>query len=112
MLPLDLKCSDCKNTSLKIPKISASASKDKEGKVHITVANIDPNNEVDLSCELRGNSYTKVGGRILTADSVSSHNSFDKPDNVKPVIFNGASLNGQMISVKMPAKSIVVLEIE
>ena len=42
-----------------LPALSASASKDKNGIVHISVVNIDPAKEVKLLIDLRGGEYSE-----------------------------------------------------
>jgi alpha-N-arabinofuranosidase len=42
---------------------------------------------------------------------LQDHNTFDNPDNVKPVAFKGARLKGQTLEVKLPPFSVVVLEV-
>ena len=51
-------------------------------------------------------------GRILTSKSVADYNDFDNPNRVKPVAFKDAKLKKDQLTVKLPAKSIVVLEIK
>ena len=74
--------------------------------------NIDPKQAVDLSIEVRGQDVSSVSGRILTAPELSSHNTFDQPNAVKPEPFRGAKLGRDGVTMKMPAKSIVVLELK
>ncbi|TWU41339.1 Intracellular exo-alpha-L-arabinofuranosidase 2 [Novipirellula aureliae] len=52
-----------------------------------------------------------VSGRILTADAVDSHNTFDQPEAVEPADFDGATVEEGMLKLKLPAKSVVVLEL-
>jgi alpha-N-arabinofuranosidase len=113
LLPLDLE-SDMKYTYMnqELPSLNASASKNKEGTILISLVNIDPRQSADVSIEIRGTNVSSVSGRILTAPELDSHNTFEEPDAVKPVEFKGAKLGKQGLSVKMPAKSIVVLELK
>lgn len=92
--------------------VSVSASKDKNGLVHISLVNIDANNEQEVTIELEGLSEKSVTGRILRSDKLQDHNTFDNPDKVKPAVFNGASLNGSNLSVKIPPFSVIVLELK
>jgi alpha-L-arabinofuranosidase len=46
---------------------------------------------------------------ILTAPAMDALNSFDKPRNVQPSVFSAARIGNGLLSVKIPAKSIVVL---
>jgi alpha-N-arabinofuranosidase len=129
LLPTDLKCTDFINDKsegaspspfrhgprqpeAKTPALNVSASKDEAGKIHITVCNLDPNKSVKLDCELRGIKAKKVSGRILTASTITAHNTFEKPDVVKPAVFNEAKLKGDNFTATLPSKSVVVLEIE
>ena len=53
----------------KIPAISASASIDKDdGKIHISLANLNPEKQITVTCPLIGDIYKKVTGEVLTAD--------------------------------------------
>ena len=113
LVPMDLE-SDCEYEfdGDSLQALNASASKDKEGTLHISIVNIDPKQAVDLSIEVRGQDVSSVSGRILTAPELSSHNTFDQPNAVKPEPFRGAKLGRDGVTMKMPAKSIVVLELK
>ncbi len=94
-----------------IPAVSASASRDKAGKVHITFTNLDPNKEIEISVDVRGYTADKVSGTILSAKELSSHNTFAAPDVVKPSAFSNAKLNKGILGVKLPAASVVMIEL-
>jgi alpha-N-arabinofuranosidase len=111
-LPLTLTTPDYAMGEAKVPGVSASASKDKAGKIHISLANANPNTPVTVSATLAGVTAKGVSGRVLTAPAIDSHNSFTAPEAVKPAAFTGAkSTNGQL-TLTLPAKSVVVLVLE
>jgi alpha-N-arabinofuranosidase len=112
LLPLDLKGADYGFEKDKIPAISMSASKDKEGRIHVTLCNLDPQNTNTVTLDLRGAKPAQVVGRILTADAMNAHNTFEKPETVKPAAFSGARLTANGLEVRLPAKSVVVLELQ
>jgi len=112
LLPLDLKGADYGFEKDKIPAISMSASKDKEGRIHVTLCNLDPQNTNTVTVDLRGAKPAQVVGRILTADAMNAHNTFEKPETVKPAAFSGARLTANGLEVRLPAKSVVVLELQ
>jgi alpha-N-arabinofuranosidase len=91
--------------------LSATASRDKEGKIHISMSNVDLQNAQEVTISLQGANVKKVSGEILTSAKISDHNTFDLPDKVKPAVFNGASISGNVLTVKIPAKSIITLEL-
>ncbi|SFQ04323.1 alpha-N-arabinofuranosidase [Caldicoprobacter faecalis] len=95
-----------------IPQVSASASEDDHGKIHISLCNLDPNTVADIRCELRGTRRTRVSGTILTSSEMNAHNTFDEPNAVKPVAFSDAALVDNVLEVKLPSKSVVVLTLE
>jgi alpha-N-arabinofuranosidase len=99
------------NGSDKIPALSVSASKDSTGAVHISLVNIDANKSITIQTSIDG-TWKSVTGRILTSDKVNDYNSFDNPKKVIIKPFNGARLQGNSLSVELPAKSVVVLELK
>ncbi|HEX9653518.1 MAG TPA: alpha-N-arabinofuranosidase [bacterium] len=112
LLPIDLQCADYAFGEEKLAAVNASASKDKSGKVHITLCNLDPKNAAKIDCELRGITAKKITARVLTAPAMNSRNTFELPDVVKPEAFKDAKLNSGMLTATLPAKSVVLLEIE
>ena len=95
----------------KIDVISVSASKDASGKVHITLVNIDPNKEQSIDADLRGIEVKNVSGQVLTSGKINDYNSFDTPDVVSVKAFKGAKLSKDKISITLPSKSVVMLEL-
>jgi alpha-N-arabinofuranosidase len=95
-----------------IPALNASASVNDEGRVLITIANFDPHGGRTVNVSLRGGSLSQVSGRILTADEMTAHNTFETPDDVAPAPFEDARLNGDRLVIEMPPKAIVALELE
>ncbi len=112
LLPSELKCPDYIWNGRKIPSLNVSASKDNNGLIHISIVNIDPNNSIALNIDLRGTAVKDISGKVLTAASLNSMNTFEKPDEVKTADFKDFKMNKNGINVKMPAKSIVVLELK
>ncbi|MHB9025250.1 MAG: alpha-N-arabinofuranosidase [Armatimonadota bacterium] len=92
-----------------IPAISASASRDDQGKVHITLCNADPNSAQEITCALRGMEVTAVSGRVLTAETMNAHNTFEQPEVIAPREFTAITRTPQGISLRLPAKSVVVV---
>ena len=112
LLPLDLKSADYSFEKDRIPAVSMSASRDKAGKIHVTLCNLDPRNANTLTIDLRGAKAARVSGRILTADAINAHNTFEKPEAVKPADFSAAKLTASGFEVRLPPMSVVVLELD
>jgi len=111
LLPSDLETTRYKFDGQSIPTLTASASGDESGKIHISICNLDPNSSAKLECVVRGADCNKVTGTVLTADKINACNTFDKPEGVKPAGFDDFKLNGGKLTVDVPSKSIMVLEI-
>ena len=94
-----------------VPAVSASASRDRRGVVHLTMSNLDANQPRRVVAELRGAQASRVMGRVLTAPAINSYNSFEQPDVVRPVAFTGARVGDGRITVTLPPRSVVVLEV-
>ncbi|MCD8178313.1 MAG: alpha-N-arabinofuranosidase [Tannerellaceae bacterium] len=111
-LPLDLMCEKVTvRDNREVPMVSASASKDKNRKIHITLANVDLDNNQNITLDLNNQKINKVNGRILTSKTINDHNTFEKPEVVKPAAFTGAKVDKGQLKINLPAQSIVVLEL-
>jgi alpha-L-arabinofuranosidase len=97
-----------------LPQVTVTASKNAEGKVHISLCNIDHQNKALLDLDLRGVDAldSKVSGTIITAKRMNAHNTFEAPDVVKPVEFTGVTVVNNQWAIKLPPMSVVTLVIE
>lgn len=116
-LPIDVKCEVAKlegerNKNRELPMLSATASKNAQGVIHISLSNVDAEERQVVTIDLANVQGKQVAGEILTAAKLTDHNSFDQPDQVKAVPFSGAKLKKNVLTVDLPAKSIVTLEIK
>lgn len=111
-LPLQFTSPEYAFGGEKIPALNASASKDKSGAVHLSLVNLDPHKALTLETALPGVRFKTVTGRLLTSASVSDYNTFEKPNTIQPVAFNGAKKRGEKLAITLPAKSVVVLELK
>jgi alpha-N-arabinofuranosidase len=111
-IPMDLQAANYELGSDKLPAVNASASRDDQGKIHVTLCNLNPNNTAEVSCELNGAKVDSLSGRLLTATQITSHNTFDKPDEVKPATFDGLKKSEHAFVTTLPAKSVVMVEVQ
>jgi alpha-N-arabinofuranosidase len=111
LLPTNLVTPDYVVGQNQIPAVSASASRAKSGKIHLSFANCDPNLPATVECTLTGATAKSAAGRILTAPAMNTHNTFAAPAAIKPAPFTGATWSGHTLTVALPAKSVVILEV-
>ncbi len=111
-LPLSLTCENYTYENNSIPAISASASIDNNGFIHITMTNLNPEKEITVTYELRGIDKASVKrGEIITAETINSFNDFGKPEKVNIKEFSYIKIKKNIVTVNLPSKSIVMLEI-
>jgi alpha-N-arabinofuranosidase len=94
-----------------IPRISASASVDAAGAVHLSLCNLSHDAPAEVDALIRGCTAARVTGTVLTAETIQAHNTFDDPDHVRPVVFEGARLDGERLTATLPPRSVTVLEL-
>jgi len=112
LLPTEIQSADCQSSSDKIPQVNVSASRDQAGKIHVTLCNLDPNAPAEVACGLEGAKAQKLSGRVLSATAITAHNTFESPEVVKPAEFKEFKTTDAGFSATLPAKSVVLLEIE
>jgi alpha-N-arabinofuranosidase len=125
-LPLDLKSevmqvskayfkekADAKDAGYRpCPMLSASAAKTVDGSLVLAITNVSLDKAQTIDFELDGFKAKTASGRILTSKNVADFNDFQHPNVVVPKEFKDAKLKKDVLTVKIPAKSIVVLSIK
>lgn len=110
-IPLEISTDSFTFAGDSIPALSASASKDEMGKIHVSLVNIDPTNNKKISIGLGGIKASNVEGRILKSQNLRDYNTFEKPETIVPALYKEAKLRDGTIEVDIPAFSVIVLEL-
>src|SRR5690606_21663613 len=111
-LPFAVEAPEYRHGEFSVPAVHGSAVRAKDGHVYVALTNLDPDRAASVSASVSGLQAASVSGRVLTAGAITAHNSFEQPQQVKPVAFDGASLSGGSLKVELPAKSVVVLQLQ
>ena len=120
-LPIDLVCDTMSvrhdyfgrgEGERQLPMMSATVSRDKNGVIHISLANVSLKETSEVELNLNDLKLKNVTGSILTSKHIEDCNTFENPNLVKPEPFKGAKLNKGVVKVKLPAMSIVSLEVK
>jgi Alpha-L-arabinofuranosidase len=109
-IPFEINVETMKIRERDVATVSATASK-KDNTVNITLSNIDLNKAQEVTINLADLKLKTVNGRILTSKNITDYNTFEKPEIVKPQTFKDFKLSGNTLTIKVPAKAIVSLEI-
>jgi len=106
-LAIDVKADAYQFGDDSLPNITATAARNDKGEIWVAIANLDPNNAEEVDLTLKGGKFNKGVGRILTADSIDAHNTFDEPNRVKPAAFSTA-----LGKINVPAKALIVMKLQ
>ena len=94
-----------------VPKVHASSSV-KDGVLSVTLCNLDPNNSEQVEIVIPGNEYASATGQIITAQHLNDYNNFGKIENVSIKEFSVAKPKGGKLSVNLPSKSVVLVQLQ
>lgn len=110
LLPLSFESPKYTYNGESLPAITASASVDQNDAVNISLVNIDSKKSNKVSIDLAELKVKKVQGLILKSGKLQDHNTFDKPENIKPVEFKSYQFKQGKLDVELPPFSVVVLK--
>ncbi|MCM8729857.1 alpha-N-arabinofuranosidase [Hephaestia sp. GCM10023244] len=89
-----------------LPMVDVSAAKGTDGKLYLSLVNLDPDRPARVTTRLTGTAT----GRILTGPAIDTHNTFDAPNTIHPVAYSGKSAGGKLV-FDLPAKSVAVVAV-
>ncbi|MFV8335007.1 alpha-N-arabinofuranosidase [Flavobacterium sp. RSP29] len=110
LLPITIKSPLYSHNGETLPALSASASKDKNGLIHISLVNIDAKKEHKIEIDMQELGIKNVTGTILASPKLQDHNTFDNPTKIQPAVFKGFETKKGKLEITIPAFSVVVLE--
>jgi len=109
-LPSTLVCDKITvNDKKSVPVVSSTASKDKNGVIHLTLTNLDLTKAHTVAVNIDGLEIKSAEGEILNAKNVDDYNDFGKDALIAPKAFKEAKAQKGMLNVALPAHSIVSL---
>ncbi|MBK8043223.1 MAG: alpha-N-arabinofuranosidase [Haliscomenobacter sp.] len=112
LLPATLQNCDFALGKEKLPALSASASKDKNGAVHVSLANIDSKEPKIVTLEFRGMAVVSAEAQVLRSPNLQDYNSFESPNKIQPAPLRQVKKSGNTVEVEIPPFSVVVVEVK
>ena len=100
------------NTTRPCPLLSASAAKTKDGSIVLAITNVSLDKDQTVDFNFAGFNAKQVSGRILTSKNVADYNDFNHPNVVAPKEYKDAKIKKGVLTMKVPAKSIVVVTLK
>lgn len=110
LVPTEVQAHAYVEGDTRLPGLSVSASKDKAGKLHMTLVNLDPARASTVYITLRGGRWRTATAQTLTADRIDTRISFDAPDPFIPKPLPARIVQDQ-VELKIASKSVTLLEI-
>jgi alpha-N-arabinofuranosidase len=111
-LPTDVATPAYQLGSASVPMVQATAARDASGRITLALVNLDPRRSASTSVRIAGGEARGVSGRVLTGAAMDAENTFGAPDAVKPVAIQGARVDHGGVTLTVPAKAVVVVEIQ
>src|ERR1044071_7558413 len=73
-IPVELTAPEYRFEQASVPSLSASASRDGEGRLHLSVVNLDPNRAAEVTTTVTGSAVKNITGEVLTAAAMNALN--------------------------------------
>jgi len=93
-----------------VPRVSATSARTRDGALVLGLVNLDPHESATLAVSIDGFAARSVAGRVLTANAIDAHNTFDAPETVKPAALEVELDDGRLL-LELPSKSVTVVTV-
>lgn len=106
LLPCFLESDVYTHDGRQMPQVNVSASHTNDGKVLLTLCNVDPHKEAEVDCTLQGVQVSEVSGMLLASEEMGAHNTFENPQRVKPVASKEVRFEAEKATIVLPPMSV------
>ncbi len=111
--PNTLVTETVKGNNTNIPVISAGTTVDDQGRVNISLANVDLTAERTVQITLSSGkaSYSVASAQVVTGPAKDTYNDFGQAErvNIQPLPAASCGVSGKSVRVTLPAKSVTML---
>ncbi len=111
LVPSHINTDDYTLDGKTVPNVQASAST-KDGVLSVTLVNLNPNETETVEIDITGNAYNAASGQIITSENINDYNDFGRNETVSLEDFNVAKPKGGKLSVELPSKSVVLVQLK
>ena len=111
LIPMNLKTSQYQYDGKSVPSVYGSAST-KDGVVSITLCNLNPNKAETVDINITGQDFSSSTGQIVTAKNMNDYNDFGQEEKVTLKSFSVKKPKNGKVSVELPAKSVVLVQLQ
>jgi alpha-N-arabinofuranosidase len=107
-LPAEAEAPAYRHGESEMPAVDVSAARGEDGRIYLSLVNLDPNRPATLSAAITGAEVTSASGRLLTAPAMDARNTFEEPEALVPAPFEG-QIRGDALVFELPPKSVAVV---
>jgi alpha-N-arabinofuranosidase len=107
-LPAETETPTYRHGESEMPAVDVSAARGEDGRIYLSLVNLDPNRPATLSAAITGAEVTSASGRLLTAPAMDARNTFEEPEALVPAPFEG-EIRGNALVFELPPKSVAVV---
>ena len=113
LIPTKIECENYEFGDIYLPTLNISASRNKDGYLHLTLLNLNPHKEVNIDCIIDGIGTVEfIEGQVLSGEKMDSFNDFGETEEVFIKSFNDLKVNANKLRVNLPSKSVVMLKLK
>ena len=94
-----------------LPALSASASQNEAGDIHISLVNIDSQMAHSVSIPLENLNSKKVSIEAIQSPKIQDHNTFEQPNKIEVKTFTDFNVKRDQIQFEIPAHSVLLIKI-
>ena len=113
--PNTLKSENITGNGQTFPVLSAGTSVDDQGRVNISLANVDLVNTrtIDITLSSSKTGYTVASAQVVTGPAKDSYNDYVQTEkvNIQPLAASSYSMCGKSLRITLPAKSVVMFSL-
>ncbi len=110
LVPVRFDAGTIETAGVKLPRVDAAAARDAQGRLWLSLVNVDPDRPASIRTAIAGTSARTATGQILTGAKVDSHNDFAHPNEVAPTSFAGR-VAGDQLQFDLPPRSVAVVQV-
>jgi alpha-L-arabinofuranosidase len=112
LIPVEVKAPTLTSGKYSFPAFNLTVAKANDGKVYVAVANLDANKAQSIRLSLGGIKAKTMSGEILTHARMDAHNVPGAKELLAPVPYKGGKIEKGVLALEVPAKSVVVVNLE
>ncbi len=110
-IPLKYDAGTYTKGSVTLPRLDAIAARSTDGKVWLSLTNLDPDQPLKVDTSVLGFPAKSATGQTLSGPRIDSYNDFDHPDTVSPKPVTAKAKNGAIV-LTLPPESVTVVELD